>query len=321
SGYVLSAVFVIAISAWYLLKKRNLEMARRSIVVAGVFGLMAIIGNIFWGDASAREVAHKQPMKFAAFEGLYQGTTNVGLTTIGIVTQTSKDTALQNYTDFRLKIEIPNMLSYLAYKNFGAFVPGIKDLVDGNPEQGILPVAEKMKRGKMAISALSAYKQAKQDHDPVMANTALKVLNDNFCYFGYGYFDNPNQAVPNIPVTFYSFRLMVALGFWFMILFIVFLVKIYRKKLEKSRLWLKAAIFTLPLAYLATQAGWITAEVGRQPWVIQDIMPTMAAVSRIDSSAVQITFWLFAVLFTVLLIAEIKIMTRQIKLGPKDGGQ
>ncbi|MHC1706991.1 MAG: cytochrome ubiquinol oxidase subunit I [Bacteroidales bacterium] len=320
SGYVLAAVFVIAVSSWYLLKKRHQVMAKRSIVVASVFGLMSIIGNIFWGDASAREVAHRQPMKFAAFEGLYSGSKGVGLTTIGVVSASPGDSTFANYTDYSFKIEIPNMLSYLAYKDFGAFVPGIKDLVNGNESQGIPPVMEKVRKGKMAINALADYKKAKQDNDTLKTREALNTLNENYAFFGYGYFDNPYDLVPNVPLTFYSFRIMVALGFWFFILFAAFLVLMAKNKLEHSKIWLISALVSLPLAYLASQMGWITAEVGRQPWVIQDLLPTHAAISNISSTSVQITFWLFAVIFTLLLIAEIKIMTRQIKLGPKDGG-
>ena len=91
--------------------------------------------------------------------------------------------------------------------------------------------------------------------------------------------------------------------------------------MEKKKWLLRLSIISIPLAYIATMAGWIVSEAGRQPWVIQDILPTIAAVSRIDASAVQITFILFAIIFTALLIAEIRIMTKQIKLGPKKGGK
>jgi cytochrome d ubiquinol oxidase subunit I len=113
---------------------------------------------------------------------------------------------------------------------------------------------------------------------------------------------------------------MVILGFYFIAFFILILFFIYKKKLEEHKWLMWLAIITMPLAYIASEAGWIVTEVGRQPWVIQDMMPTVAAVSQIDSSAVIVTFILFAVVFTALLIAEIKIMARQIKIGPKDGG-
>jgi cytochrome d ubiquinol oxidase subunit I len=92
---------------------------------------------------------------------------------------------------------------------------------------------------------------------------------------------------------------------------------IIKNDLSKHKWFLIIAVISIPLAYVASQAGWIVSEVGRQPWVVQDLMPTMSAVTRISSGSVQLTFWLFAILFTVLLIAEIKIMLKQIKTGPK----
>ncbi len=94
---------------------------------------------------------------------------------------------------------------------------------------------------------------------------------------------------------------------------------VYRDTIERRRGWLRLAIWSIALAYLASESGWIVAEMGRQPWVIQDLMPTFAAVSQIDAGMVQVTFWLFAAIFTILAIAEVRIMTRQIKLGPKEG--
>jgi cytochrome d ubiquinol oxidase subunit I len=320
SGYTLAAIFVVAVSSWFLLKKRHQVMAKRSIVVACVFGLIGILGTIYWGDHSAQDIAKYQPMKFAAFEGLNEGTEGAGLTAIGIISRPPMDSTHQEFTVIRYKVEIPNMLSVLAYRDPNAFVPGIKDLVKGNAEQGIPPVTEKVVKGKIAIQALADYKKALHEKDTLRTMESLRALQENYKYFGYGYFDDPMELIPNVPLTFYSFRIMVLLGFWFLLLFIVFLVMTYKRKIEKSKTWPVLALISLPLAYLASEMGWVTAEVGRQPWIIQDLMPTKAAVSHISSASVQLTFWLFAVIFTILLIAEIKIMTRQINLGPKDGG-
>ena len=142
----------------------------------------------------------------------------------------------------------------------------------------------------------------------------------NFAYFGYGYLQSPEDAVPNVPLTFYSFRTMVIFGFYFILLFIIVLYFHSKNQIAEKR-WLQyLMLWTIPIVYLAGQAGWMVAEIGRQPWVIQDLLPTRAAVSMIETTSVQITFWLFAAIFTALLIAELMIMTRQIKLGPKDGG-
>jgi cytochrome d ubiquinol oxidase subunit I len=114
--------------------------------------------------------------------------------------------------------------------------------------------------------------------------------------------------------------MMVILGSWFLIFFILSIYLIVNDDITKRRLFLKIAIFTVPLVYLAQMAGWTVAEMGRQPWVVQDLLPTVAAVSNINAGAVMVTFWLFALIFTLLLIAEIKIMTKQIKIGPNEGG-
>lgn len=322
SSYLLASIFVIGVSAWYLLKGRNMAFARRSIVVAVVFGLVTSLYTIVTGDGSARQVAQKQPMKFAAMEGLYHGQEGVGLVAIGLMSTTSTDPDNENLKDFTFKLEIPNLLSYMAYYDFNKFIPGIKDLMDGNEAQGIPPVTEKIIKGKMAIQALSDYKHAKKDGNDSLAFQARQVLEENFQYFGYGYFESePNRLVPSVPISFYSFHLMVALGMFFLFLMIIIMIQLYKKRLEHSKFWLRLSIISIPLAYIASQAGWVTAELGRQPWVIQDLMPTMAAVSQIDAGSVQVTFWLFAILFTTLLIAEMKIMFKQIHIGPKDGGQ
>lgn len=325
SGYLLAAIFVIGISAWFMLKKREMLFAKRSILVASVFGLVMGAFLILTGDESAREMARVQPMKFAAMEGLYDGQRNAPLVAIGLFArpQDPKDPHPQ---EFLVKIEIPNMLSYMAFLDPNAFVPGIKDLIQGNEQEGILSYYEKIERGKLAIQTLKDYKKAVAEGDQEL-ETALRAKFDDpvfigqyFRYFGYGYYDNPKDLIPSVPVSFYSFHVMVILGAHFMLLMLVVLWLLYKDKLHRNNWILWTALLTIPLVYIASMAGWMLAEFGRQPWVIQDLMPTLAAVSRLDSSAVQITFWLFVVLFTSLLIAEIRIMSGQIKKGPKTEG-
>ena len=329
SGYVTAAIFILGISAWFLLKKRETGMARKSILVAVIFGFIMALFLAFTGDGSAYSIAQKQPMKLAAMEGLYKGQTGNGLVVFGIPRPGKKANDGQN--EFAFKIEIPNLLSVMGYRDVNAFVPGIEDILNGGYKPGFqnvppaesemtLPVNEKILRGKQAITALGDFKAAKKAGDDVAAIRADSTLMANFAYFGYGYLSTPQDVVPNVALTFYSFRAMVALGFYFILLFIVVYYFHSKNQLQEKRWLLYVMLWTIPLVYLAGQAGWIVAEIGRQPWVIQDLLPTNAAVSMISSASVQITFWLFAVLFTALLIAEVMIMTRQIKLGPKDGG-
>lgn len=321
SSYLLAAIVVIGISSWFLLKKRHLVFAKRSIVVAAVFGLVTAIFTILTGDYSGTVVAKNQPMKFAAFEGLYHGQRGAPLVALGVVSSSPDDPGNENIKDFVFKIEIPNFLSYMAFRDFDAFVPGVVDLMEGNEEHGIMSAAEKITRGKLAIDALAEYKAAKKANDAEKLAEAQSILDENFKYFGYGYFvDDPSRLVPNVPLTFYSFHIMVALGFWFLVFFAIVLLLVYKDKISQARFWLIMGIVNIPLAYIASQSGWVTAEMGRQPWVIQDLMPTMTAVSHLDVNAVITTFILFAVVFTALLIAELRIMFKTIKNGPKQGG-
>lgn len=325
SSYIVAAVFVVGISAWYLLKNREVLLAKRSILIAAIFGIFGSLITIASGDESAREVAKSQPMKFAAMEGLYYGTTHAPLVAAGIL-KNDPTPENANKQDFFFEIKIPSVLSYMAFLDANAFVPGIHDLVHGNEERGIMSYNEKIERGKIARETLSDYKAAKKlgDTEKIKILDAKfqdkEFLDNYFAYFGYSYFDNPHDIIPSVPVSFYSFHIMVILGGHFLLLFSIILFLLYKNKLHKMRWVLLTAIWTMPLAYLATESGWIIAEMGRQPWVIQDLMPTMTAVSNIDSTSVMITFGLFFITFTALLIAEIKIMTKQIKVGPNTGG-
>jgi cytochrome bd ubiquinol oxidase subunit I len=322
SGFVLASVFVAGISAWYILKKRELFLATRSIIIASVFGLISSLYLAFTGDISAKMVAQKQPMKLAAMEGFYKGSTNVPLKLFGIIW--GKDTSEYKLPNLVMKVELPNGLSLLAYDNKNAFIPGIKDLLNGNSKYGIISAKEKIERGKVARQTLRDLKDAYQNKDSTKYfQLKEQFMNPDFqknyfAYFGYAFIDNPKSLIPNIPIAVYSFHGMVLLGLYFILFFIVLLWLSMKNILFKQKFILWIVVLSIPLPYIASQAGWILAEVGRQPWVIQDYLPTVAAVSQISASSVQITFWLFAILFTVLLIAEIKIMIKQIKLGPKD---
>lgn len=142
------------------------------------------------------------------------------------------------------------------------------------------------------------------------------ILDNNMPYFGYGYIDDPKELLPNVPLNFYAFRIMVVLGSYFILFFIVLAFLAFKDRYRQK--WLQwVAVISLPLAYICSQAGWIVAEAGRQPWAIQDLMPVNVAVSNLSASSVQVTFFLFLALFTILLIAEIGIMVKAIKKGPE----
>ena len=315
SSYVLASLFVIGVSAWYLIKRRDIKFAKRSIIVAASFGLLSSLYMLTTGDQSAYQVAHTQPMKLAAMEGLYKGEDRAGIVVFGILNPNKKP--CDGKDPFIVKFEIPGALSFLSYHDLDAYVPGIEDLLCGNEKYHIMSIKEKIKLGKIAVAALMEYKKAKKIGDEAKAKEALKRFRAHEKYLGYGYLNKPEDAVPNVALTFYSFHIMVALGTWFLILLILTLYYTMINEIEKKRWVLYAALWSIPLAYVAHEMGWVVAEVGRQPWAIQDLLPVGMAASSLASTSVMITFWLFAVLFTGLLIAEIRIMTTQIKNGPE----
>ncbi len=316
SGYVLASLFVIGVSAWFLLKKRDMIYAKRSIIVAASFGLLASVFIMLTGDGSARAVAHHQPMKFAAMENLYVGQQNAPLAAFGIL-KADPSAPGHKKMDFRYLVEIPDVLSYMAFLNPNAYVPGIYDLVHGNPAHGIPSYNERIAKGLTAINSLAAYKRARLAGKDSLAAASLTTFEANYSNFGYGYYANRDvhELIPSIATSFYSFRIMVFLGLHFFALLLVVLILTVKNKIETKKIILYTALWTIPLAYIASMLGWIVAEVGRQPWVIQDILPTIAAVSQLKASSVQLTFWVFALFFTALLIAEIGIMLKQINKG------
>ena len=312
-AYIIGSLFVISVSSWYILKNRHILFAKKSIVIASVFGLIASVFVAFTGDSSAYDVAHKQPMKLAAMEGLYDGEKNADLYALGFL-NSRKDNL--NFKGVRL----PSMLSLFAFRDAEAFVPGVNDLLNGNDTEGIPSAETRMEKGKLAIQALADYKNAKKNGNNELANESLKVFDTNYAHFGYGYFKNKHDIVPNVRLTFYSFHLMVALGLFFIMFFAWLLYASLKDKLIHNKLVLRISVWSVLLGYIASELGWIVAEVGRQPWTIQDILPVGVATSHLSVGSVQTTFFMFLLVFTVLLIAEIKILTTQIKKGPEEGG-
>ena len=320
SGWVMGSLFVIGVSAWFLLKKRDIDFALKSMLVGSIFGIVSSLLIAYTGDGSAYHVTQRQPMKLAAMEGLYEGKNGVGLVAIGVLNpeKTSYNDTIDPYI---FKIEIPKMLSLLGYRDANAFVPGIKNIIDGGyqTQNGVtLSFAEKQSRGKAAIESLKNYQAAVSAKDSNAAAIHKTQLKENYPQFGYGYLDKPEDLIPNVPMIFYSFHIMVMLGFYFIALFGLVFFFSYRKKIEKANWLLWICLLSIPLGYVAGELGWAVAEVGRQPWAIQDVLPVQAAISSISTDSVKITFFLFLILFSALLLAEVRIMLKQIKKGPEE---
>lgn len=300
SGWMTGSIFVIGISCWYLLKGRERKFALASIRVAAIVGIVGTLSVMFSGDSSGVQMAKYQPMKLAAAEGLEEGGKGAPFSIVP-------------------GVEIPNMLSILATHDIDGYVPGINNILDGytTPEGEVhLSAEEKMERGKIAIEAFSEYRDSK-DSNPEEAAVAREVLEENMEYFGYGYIDSREELVPPVGLVYWAFRVMVGFGSALLLLMMVVLWAERRGRLEKMRWLMWAALLSIPLVYLAGQAGWIVAEVGRQPWVIDGLLPVKAAVSSVSVAAVKTTFFLFVAIFTLFLAIEIRIMIKAIKEGPK----
>ena len=299
SGWMTGAIVVIGISSWYLLRRREKRFAMASIRVASIVGIVGALAVMFSGDSSGVQMAKYQPMKLAAAEGLEDGGTNASLSIVP-------------------GVEVPGMLSLLATHDTDGYVPGINDILDGytTPDGEVhLSADEKMARGKMALQAFEDYRTLR-DTDPEAAAVARQTLEENMEYFGYGYIESKEELVPPVTLVYWAFRVMVGLGCFLLLLMFITLWAERRKRLANMRWLLWTALLSIPLVYFAGQAGWIVAEVGRQPWVIDGLLPVKAAVSSVSVDAVQTTFWVFVAIFILFLAIELRILFKAIKQGP-----
>ena len=300
SGWMTGAVFVIGVSCWYLLKKRETRFALASIRIASIIGIIGTLAVMFSGDSSGIHAAKYQPMKLAAAEGLEGGGPCAPFSIVP-------------------GVEIPGMLSILATHDVNGYVPGIQNLLDGYTTSDgttYLSAEEKIERGNIAINAFKEYRALKNT-DKEAAVKARKTLEDNITFFGYGYIDSREELVPPVPLIYWAFRIMVGLGgFLFVLMIAVFWFE-RKQRLPQATWLLWLSLLSIPLVYIAGQAGWIVAEVGRQPWTIEGLLPVKAAVSSVSVNAVKTTFFLFVGIFTLFLVIEMRIMINAIKKGPE----
>ena len=298
SGWVTGGVFVVGVSAWYLLKGREKKFALRSILIGGIVGLVGSAAVMISGDASGVHAAEFQPMKLAAAEGLEEGGNGAAFTIVP-------------------GVKVPHMLSLLATHDWNGYVPGINDILRGYTDNAgnVIPsVADKMAMGRTALDALATYRGSE---DPAVKADALALLNANVQYMGYGHLEKPEDVIPPVGVVFWSFRLMVGLGMLLALMLLLCVWFAWKGKLENCRWLLWTALWCIPLVYICGQAGWVVAEVGRQPWTIQGLLPVNVAISSLSAAAVKTTFFIFLAVFALFLIIEIRILLRAIRKGPE----
>jgi cytochrome d ubiquinol oxidase subunit I len=300
NGWFVGGTFVLGMSCWFLLKKREIKFAKKSALIGAIIGAIGVFGGFISGDRSGVNAAELQPMKLAASEGLWDGGRKVPFSIVP-------------------GVEVPGVLSFLATHDFNGYVPGINDILAGytNNKGEVIPSAEeKIQMGKTAIAALKGYRENRES-DPAAAAEYRKVLEQNEKYLGYGYLDSPQELVPNVPLVYWSFRLMIGFGMVGILLFILAFIALYKDKLQDWKWLLWLGIITIPMAYLSGQFGWVVAEVGRQPWTIQGLLPVKAAISSLSAGAVKTTFFVFLGVFALFLVIEIRIMIQAFRKGPE----
>jgi cytochrome d ubiquinol oxidase subunit I len=312
AGYVVGAMFVLSISAWYLLRGRNVAIAKRSMTVAASFGLASALSVVVLGDESGYTVSENQKMKLAGIEAMW----NTEPPPAPFTAFGWPDVA-ERKTHFAVKI--PWVMGLIGTRSLDGTLPGINQLVS-EAEQRI---------GK-GIIAYGALQKVRADHNDKTALAAFEANADNL---GYALLlkrtmDDPTRAtqadiaraaagtIPNVPVLFWSFRLMVACGFWFIVLFAYSFWLASTRNLLHHRWYLRVALYSLPLPWLANELGWIVAEYGRQPWAIEGILPTALGVSSVSTAQVATSLAGFVLFYTALAVVDVMLMRKYIRKGP-----
>jgi cytochrome d ubiquinol oxidase subunit I len=314
AGYVTGSVFVLAISAWYLMRGRHLEIARRSMTVAASFGLASALSVVVLGDESGYETTQNQKMKVAAMEATWHtDPAPAPLTIFGLPDQKERVT--------HARVQVPWVLGLIATRSISQPVPGISELVD--------QAKERIRQGIEAYTAVQRLRQNSRDE------AARRVLDARQADLGYAmllrrYVDDPAKAtdaqideaawatVPDVPTLFWSFRLMVGLGFYFIALFAMMFYVAARRQLDRRRWLLRLAFYSLPLPWIAAEVGWVVAEYGRQPWIIEGVLPTFLAASPVPVANVWISLLGFVLFYTVLLVVDLYLMIKYARLGPSE---
>ena len=322
TSYLFAATFVIAVSCYFLLKNREKDFAKKSILIAAIFWFIASIWAWITWDIHAKEISKHQPMKLAAMEALYDWYDWVWLKAMAVFWS---DENSKWMPEILFSIEVPKFLSFLAFSDFNSFVPWMNDIL----YKGYMnynweyerPYIERIPSWKIAIDSLFKYKEAKKSWDTELAETNLALFKEHEKDFWFWYFseDKMEEFIPNVPLMFYAFRIM-AWGWMILpLIMFIFLIAFYRGySFEKNKYFLYIWLASFFIALITTELWWAVAEVWRQPWTVQNMLPTKMSTSHLTVRSVQFTFFLFLVVFTWLLIAEIKIMTRAIVDGPKN---
>ena len=312
AGYVTGSVFVLAISALYLLQNRHRPLALRSMTVAASFGLASALCVIVLGDESGYTASVNQKMKIAAIEAMWNTEpAPASFTLIGVPDLKGRK------TDYA--VTIPWVLGLITTRSIDQQVPGIDDLVklaDMRIRSGLIAYDALAKlRGDRGNAALRA--QLDEHVGDLGYALLLKGVRPDVAQASEADIAKAAQStIPNVPVLFWSFRLMVACGFWLVLLFGTAFYLSATRRLARYRWFLIAALLSLPLPWLAAELGWVVAEYGRQPWVIEGVLPTSLGVSSTSAGNVLFSLLGFVLFYSGLAVADLYLMVKYIRLGP-----
>jgi cytochrome d ubiquinol oxidase subunit I len=311
AGYVIAAVFVLGISAFYLLQKKHVNLAKRSMTVAAAFGLAASLSVVVLGDESGYALTDNQKMKLAALEAMWETEpAPAGLTAFGIPSLADRKT--------HAEIKIPYVLGLIATRSIDKPVEGIFELVataEDRIESGVIAYGalETLKVNPKDAAARATFEQHRRDlgyglmlkryvADPRMADAAL-IKKTSW------------DTVPNVPVMFWAFRIMAGIGFLMIALFATAFVLVTLRK-HDTKWFLVVAVAAIPLPWISTELGWILAEVGRQPWAVEGVLPTFLGASSLTVAQLWTTIIAFTLLYGALAVVEVGLILRHIKKGP-----
>ncbi|MCY1667155.1 cytochrome ubiquinol oxidase subunit I [Rhizobium sp. SL86] len=314
AGYVTAAVFVIGVSAWYLLKDRHHALARRSITVAAAFGLASAFSVVLLGDESGYSATHSQKMKLAAIEAMWETEpAPAPFTAFGFPDQQARET--------HFAVHIPYAMGLIGTRSLTTEIPGIKELVE--------QAENRIRSGLVAYDALMTVRQQRDATPPEIMKTFEDHSHDlGFAFLLKKYVDDPrtateaqikmaaNDTVPHVWPLFWAFRIMVALGFGFIATMAYFFYRASFRGMRYPRWALTVAVFMIPAPWIAAEMGWFVAEFGRQPWTVDGVLPTALSASALSVTELLITILGFVAFYTVLFIIEMGLMLKYIRKGP-----
>ena len=312
AGYVTGAIFVLAISSYYLLNHKHIAFARRSFAIAASFGLAATLSVIVLGDESGYELGDVQKVKLAAVEAEYEThPAPAPFTVFGLPNDEKQET--------EYAIQIPWAMGIIATRSLTEEVTGIKDLKEQNRArilEGIkaYELLDSVRSGTATEQELATFEAHKDSlgYAMLLEPYANDVINPSELALQQAV----DYSIPPVAPLFWSFRLMVASGFIMLALFICAFYYSTKHRITQPRWLLKASLFSLPLPWIASEAGWFVAEYGRQPWSIAEILPVHASVSNLAVSDVVTTIVAYTAFYTVMFIIAFYLMKKFAKKGP-----